>query len=79
MMDTVLFSLVVLRSIKDSNGNVWRKLPTQLYMLEVTVGQEKLSKSSTDHDESIYHLLNLLPLTECSSPKLSLEKKSKYA
>ena len=76
IIDTILFSLVVLRAIKDNNGNVWRVLPTQLYMLEVT-SQENLTKATSDQDESIFQLLKLLPTTICASPKLSLEIKSK--
>jgi len=72
-----LFSLVILRAIKDNNGNVWRVFPTQLYMLEVT-SHEALTKAVSDQDQSIFHLLKLLPSTVCVNPKLSLETKSEF-
>jgi len=75
IIDTILFSLVILRAIKDNNGNVWRVLPSQLYMLEVT-SQETLSIATSD--QSIIQLLKLLPLTVCASPQCSLQPKSKF-
>ena len=75
IIDTILFSLVILRAIKDNNGNVWRVLPSQLYMLEVT-SQETLSIATSD--QSIIQLLKLLPSTVCASPQYSLQPKSKF-
>ena len=36
-VDTILFCLLVLRGLSDSQGRVWRCYPTQLYTIEVTL------------------------------------------
>ncbi len=42
-VDCILFSLLILRGISDSQGLVWKCHPRQLYMVEVTL-PEKVSK-----------------------------------
>ncbi len=36
-VDTILFSLLILSGLTDSQGRVWRCHPTQLYAVEVTL------------------------------------------
>ena len=36
-VDCHLFSLLILKGLSDSRGNVWRCHPNQFYMVEVTV------------------------------------------
>ena len=67
MVDTILFSLVVLRSLKDSSGRVWRAIPSHLYMIEVTYSQ--LTSAVNSQCESVCSLLNLLPSHQCDGPK----------
>ena len=35
-LDNFLFKLVVLRSVKDHSGNVWRRKSTDMYVIEIT-------------------------------------------
>ena len=35
-LDNFLFKLVILRSVKDHDGNVWRRKPTDMYVIEIT-------------------------------------------
>ena len=35
-MDALLFSILILKGLNDSNGNVWRCFPQQLYLVEAT-------------------------------------------
>ena len=39
-MDTILFSLLILRGLADSQGRVWRCHPNQLYAVEVTLPEK---------------------------------------
>ena len=39
-VDTILFSLLVLQGLSDSQGRVWRCHPTQLYAIEVTLPEQ---------------------------------------
>ena len=36
-VDTILFCLLVLRGLSDSQGRIWRVHPTQFYAIEVTL------------------------------------------
>jgi hypothetical protein len=36
-VDSVLFSLVILQAISDSQGKIWRCYPTHFYAIETTV------------------------------------------
>lgn len=38
-MDTLLFNLLVLQTISDSKGQMWRVNPKDLYIIEVTLPQ----------------------------------------
>ena len=64
-----MFSLLILKSLKDENGNVWRLLSSQLYMIEVTYCQHNLNVQQ----ESTLSLLQLLPSVKCAVPEDSLE------
>ena len=35
-LDNFLFKLVILRAVKDHDGNVWRRRPTDMYVIEMT-------------------------------------------
>ena len=39
-VDTILFCLLVLQGLSDSQGRVWRCHPTQLYTVEVTIPEQ---------------------------------------
>ena len=73
MIDTVLFSLLILKSLKDKNGNVWRPVYSQLYMIEVTYGENNLVTNTKVQQESTLSLLQLLPLIKCAGPEDSLK------
>ena len=36
-MDSILFSLLVLQAVCDSQGRIWRCHPAHLYAIEVTI------------------------------------------
>ena len=38
-LDTLLFNLLVLGVLESSSGQVWRRRPSDLYVIEVTTGQ----------------------------------------
>ena len=39
---SILFCLLILRGISDSQGNVWRCHPSQLYAVEITLPQQQV-------------------------------------
>ena len=73
MIDTVLFSLLILKSLKDKNGNVWRFVSSQLYMIEVTYCESDLVNNLKAQQESTLSLLQLLPSIKCAGPEDSLK------
>ena len=73
MIDTVLFSLLILKSLKDKNGNVWRFVSSQMYMIEVTYCENDLVTNTKVQQESTLSLLQLLPSIKCAGPEDSLK------
>ena len=70
-MDTILFSLLILRGLCDSQGRVWRCQPNHLYAIEVTLPKERGTpnqdpRAFTSSQDS--YLLELLPMVSCLSP-----------
>ena len=41
-VDTILFSLLILHGLTDSQGCVWRRHMSQLYAIEVTLLEKKV-------------------------------------
>lgn len=72
-MDTILFSLLVLRGLSDSRGRVWRCHPNQLYAIEVTLpNREKIPERDQPESQTL-SLLKLLPEVSCISPRKVME------
>ena len=68
-VDTLLFSLLILKSLTDSNGKIWHCLPLQYYVIEVTYIDLKSKKAQ--HKKifpSTISLLKVLPTVTCVSP-----------
>ena len=75
-MDTILFSLLILRGLCDSQGRVWRCHPNQLYAVEVTLpDRENLPEREKKFfpESRTVSLLNLLPSVQCLSPQRARE------
>ena len=76
-MDTILFSLLVLRGLSDSQGRVWRCHPNQLYAIEVTLPNmdtiPERDKKSLPQSRTLA-LLNLMPSVSCLSPRKALDR-----
>ena len=45
-MDSILFSLLILRGLNDSQGRTWRCHPCQMYVVEVTLPDTQVSVCS---------------------------------
>ena len=67
-VDTLLFSLLILKSLTDSKGQIWHCLPLQYYVIEVTYIDLKLEKMDKKLLPSTMSLLKLLPTIDCQSP-----------
>ena len=69
-VDTILFSLLILCGLVDSNGRVWRCHPNQLYAIEVTVPRRGASPEAkpTIPESKTLTFLELLPIVSCMSP-----------
>lgn len=78
-VDTILFSLLILRGLSDSQGRVWRCHPNQLYAVEVTL---PLRDHIPEQEKKVFpesrtlSLLSLLPSVTCLSPRKALEHPS---
>ena len=76
-IDTVLFSLLILKSLTNSKGNIWQCLPVQYYVVEVTYMDLKLKGKGRQMKEllpSTMSLLKLLPTVNCLSPLKVLQR-----
>ena len=71
-VDTILFSLLVLRGLSDSQGRVWRCHPNQLYAIEVTLPNmdtiPERDKKFLPQNRTLA-LLELMPSVSCLSPR----------
>ena len=67
-IDTLLFSLLILKSLTDSKGQIWHCLPLQYYVVEVTYIDIKSEATHHKLLPSTMSLLKLLPTVECQSP-----------
>jgi len=67
-VDTLLFSLLILKSLTDSKGQIWHCLPLQYYVIEVTYIVLKSKMQSERIFPSTMSLLELLPTVNCASP-----------
>ena len=71
-VDAVLFCLLILSGLSDSQGRVWRCHPNQLYVVEVTLPNRD---NIPECDKNIFpekktiSLLDLLPSVSCLSPQ----------
>lgn len=72
-VDTILFSLLILRGLCDSQGRVWRCHPNQLYAVEITRPNEDSNKGFLPESRTMA-LLDLLPSVSCLSPRAALER-----
>ena len=67
-VDTILFSLLILRSLTDSKGQIWHSLPLQYYVIEVTYVDVKFETAHQELIPSTMSLLKLFPTIDCQSP-----------
>ncbi len=72
-VDTILFSLVILQCVCDSQGRMWRSHPNQLYAVEVTLPNSKVETAKQPEKRTL-NVLDLLPSVSCLSPKEALKK-----
>ena len=70
-VDTLLFSLLILKSLTNSKGQTWQCLPVQYYIVEVTyIDLKSMVKDQKSMGllPSTMSLLELLPTVNCPSP-----------
>ena len=48
-IDDIVFSLLILGGLTDSRGNVWRRHPSQLYAIELTLPSNKVNFKIMNH------------------------------
>ncbi len=71
-MDTILFSLLILRGLCDSQGRVWRCDPHQYYAIEVTLPLSEITRKPNSLPTFSIRgcgLIELLPYVLCLSPR----------
>ncbi len=74
-MDTILFSLLILRGLCDSQGRVWRCHPNQLYAVEVTLPRGETSEQDVVFfpEGRTISLMQLMPSVSCPSPGIAFD------
>ncbi|XP_067936886.1 E3 ubiquitin-protein ligase rnf213-alpha-like [Watersipora subatra] len=68
-VDELLFNLIILKSLVNSEGVVWQAQPTQYYIIECM--------PYTKEGRSVHELMDLLPTTMCHSPCEELRQPTK--
>ncbi|XP_077981893.1 E3 ubiquitin-protein ligase RNF213-like [Glandiceps talaboti] len=66
-IDDLLFNLLVLRAITDAKGNVWRRSPWDLYVIEMNASSPKGKVVNANEDYKSF--IELLPSVSCYAPK----------
>ena len=66
IVESFLFSILVLGHLRDHKGNTWRRELGQMYAIEVTLPEE--TKDNFNKNATC-QLLNLFPSAYCRSPK----------
>ncbi len=70
-MDSILFSLLILRGLCDSQGRVWRYLQNQIYAVEVTL--PKKNHNIIFSESRTVSLMELMPSVFCPSPETAFD------
>ncbi len=70
-VDTILFSLLILHGLTDSQGCVWRRHLSQLYTIEVTLLKKKVRDKNTvvSPDNNYTVCINYIEVGDESSDK----------
>ncbi|XP_062574164.1 E3 ubiquitin-protein ligase rnf213-alpha-like [Saccostrea cucullata] len=71
-VDYLLFQLIILGCLTDSHGNVWRKLPSDLYLIETTPLLIESSQSPGSPAKCLHRCLDILPDVMCRPPRQCL-------
>ncbi|KAK2555497.1 E3 ubiquitin-protein ligase rnf213-alpha [Acropora cervicornis] len=58
-LDTLLFNLLVLGVLRSSSGQVWRRRASDLYVIELTTGQEQGSIGTNKKEVSLFKASSL--------------------
>ncbi|XP_060597648.1 E3 ubiquitin-protein ligase rnf213-alpha-like, partial [Ruditapes philippinarum] len=72
-VDYLLFNLLLLGCLTDKTGFVWRKSPTDLYLIETMPLMMQTTNRKVDDLEYAHPMLNILPDLTCRSPQESLQ------
>ena len=59
-LDNFLFKLLILQVVRDQNGNVWRRRPTDMYVVEITTDKsfEALTTEESFSNENYGQVTN---------------------
>ena len=62
-VDSILFCLLVLQGVCDSQGNVWRCHPAHLYMIESTIPKvgAQIYRHTTRHVQHVMYTIQTYP------------------
>jgi len=75
-LDSFLFQLLIMGSVSTSTGSIWKKKPTDLYIIEIT---EPILETDQETDKkrqkktNTGNIIPLLPTTVCRSPDQILD------
>ncbi|XP_046861644.1 E3 ubiquitin-protein ligase rnf213-alpha-like [Xenia sp. Carnegie-2017] len=83
-LDDILFKLLILGSVKDNDGNIWRRKTTDLYVVEHTTDEAfvmltsenssitQIQNSQNRQSSGKYSFMKFLPSIHCLSPRETL-------
>ncbi|XP_053396339.1 E3 ubiquitin-protein ligase rnf213-alpha-like isoform X2 [Mercenaria mercenaria] len=72
-VDYLLFNLLILGCLMDKTGFVWRKSPTDIYLIETMPLMMQTTNRRGEGLQYVHPMLNILPDLTCRSPQESLQ------
>ncbi|XP_053390338.1 E3 ubiquitin-protein ligase rnf213-alpha-like, partial [Mercenaria mercenaria] len=72
-VDYLLFNLLTLGCLMDKTGFVWRKSPTDIYLIETMPLMMQTTNRRGGDLQYVHPMLNILPDLTCRSPRESLQ------
>ncbi|XP_063784592.1 E3 ubiquitin-protein ligase RNF213 isoform X2 [Pseudophryne corroboree] len=75
-----LFKLLVLQYLMNSEGRIWKRLPSHLYIIEILESSNTMFRKQFNTAPQVVqnHLIDFFPKIFCCSPKETLTKNTEY-
>ena len=78
-LEDFLFSLLILGEIADTRGHIWRRMPTDMYVVEITIAEPRTQTRRAQsfrtavgsRNNAVVSLIDCMPTIKCVSPSVT--------